>query len=282
VKKVVVAVLSLAVLIAVIFSVAWYLRSLFSDKIGVIEIEGVIRDSKDIVSEMERFRERDDIKGLILRIDSPGGAVGPSQEIYREVRRLREKKKVFACFGSLGTSGAYYVGSGAERIYANPSTITGSIGVVLTYMDAEGLLRKLGIRAGSIKSGEFKDIGSPLRGMREEEKTYLSSLLREIHETFIKDVAEGRGMDVGKVRHLADGRIFTGLTAKKLGLVDRIGTFQEALEDMMRELNLKERPTLVYAKRRFSLLKLLLGDTSYDLHFGMDTNSLRYLFLLRE
>lgn len=280
-KRTVLILLLLVILVPLIFVAIGYLKGFFSEKIGVIEIEGVIRDGRDILSEMERFRERDDIKGLILRIDSPGGAVGPSQEIYREVRRLREKKKVFASFGSLGTSGAYYIASAAERIYANPSTITGSIGVILSYMDVEELLKRIGIRAGSIKSGEFKDVGSPLRGMKEEEKRYLASLVKEIHERFVKDVAEARLMDIEKVRALADGRIYTGVTAKSLGLVDRIGSFHEALEDMRVELRLKGKPTLVYGKKRFSLFRFLFGDAIEALLLGTDQNDIRYLFLYR-
>ncbi|HBE44654.1 MAG TPA: signal peptide peptidase SppA [Deltaproteobacteria bacterium] len=237
----------------------------FGEKIGIVEIEGVIVQSKDAMEDIIRFKENEAIRGVIVRINSPGGSVGPTQEIYREIKKLRENKKVYVSMGSVCASGGYYIATAGEKIFANPSTITGSIGVIMEYAVIEDLLKKIGIQAGALKSGEFKDTGSPLRQMKPEEKRYLQEVLNSIHEEFIKDVAEGRKMSLEETSKLSDGRIYTGTQAKQLGLIDTIGNFYDAVDAMKKVLEIKGKPELVYGKRPFSFLKWITSSLSREL-----------------
>jgi protease-4 len=234
----------------------------FGDKIGIVEIEGVIADGKDAMEDIVRFKEDDGIRGVIVRINSPGGSVGPSQEIYQELKKLVAKKKVYISASSVCASGGYYIASAGEKIYANPSTITGSIGVIMEQVVAEELLKKIGIQPNTLKAGKFKDVGSPFRKMQDDERAYFQQILDSIHEQFIKDVAEGRKMPFEQVKKLSDGRIYTGTQAKELGLVDNIGTFYDTVDDMKKDLGIKGKPILVYGKRPFSLLKWLISSAT--------------------
>jgi protease-4 len=227
------------------------------DKIAVVDIKGVITSSRHIVEQIDTFKEDDDVKAIILRINSPGGGVGPSQEIYREVLRAREKKKIIASMESVGASGGYYVACASDLIVANPGTITGSIGVVMEFSNVEDLLKKIGLRSHVIKSGKHKDIGSPLREMTSEEKSILQGVIDSVHGQFIRAVAEGRNMEEGKVRRIADGRIFSGEQAKELGLVDRLGSLQDAIEIAAEMIGIEGRPAVIYPKRKLSLYELL-------------------------
>ena len=201
------------------------------EKVGVVEVVGAIVDSKQIVQQIKDFREAEAIKAMIvIRIDSPGGGVGPSQEIYREIRKTLAEKKVIASMGSLAASGGYYVAAASDGIIANPGTITGSIGVIMGYTNFEALMEKIGLQPVVIKSGEFKDMGSPVREMKSEERKLLEALAHKIHRQFIGDIAEGRHADIAHIESIADGRIFTGEEAKDLGLIDRLGNFQDAVQ----------------------------------------------------
>ena len=199
-------------------------------KIGVLEIIGPIDDSREILQQLKIFRENDSVKAVVLRIDSPGGAVGPSQEIFREIRKTSAEKKVIATMGTVAASGGYYIAAGTDGIVANPGTITGSIGVIMGFTNMEELLGKIGLTPVVIKSGEYKDMGSPVRPMREEEEDLLTELAESIHEQFISDVALGRNLESDQVRAVADGRILTGEQAHELGLVDRLGNLADAVE----------------------------------------------------
>lgn len=234
----------------------------FGDKIGIVEIEGVIADGKDAMEDIVRFKEDDGIRGVIVRINSPGGSVGPSQEIYHELKKLAAKKKVYVSASSVCASGGYYIASAGEKIYANPSTITGSIGVIMEQVVAEELLKKIGIQPNTLKAGKFKDVGSPFRKMKDDERAYFQQILDSIHEQFIKDVAEGRKMPFEQVKKLSDGRVYTGTQAKELGLVDGIGTFYDTVDDMKKDLGIKGKPVLVFGKRPFSLLKWLISSAT--------------------
>jgi protease-4 len=181
----------------------------FGEKVGVIEINGIITDSKNVLNYLKRFREDNAIKAIVVRVDSPGGAVGPSQEIFREIRKTSATKKVVASMGTIATSGGYYISAGANGIVANPGTITGSIGVIMGFTNYEELLNKIGLVPIVVKSGKFKDIGSPVRKMKPEEKEILQEFAKKIHRQFIEDIVDGRKMDMKKVESLADGRIFT-------------------------------------------------------------------------
>jgi protease-4 len=200
------------------------------EKVGVIEIVGVIANSRETLEQLKRFREDDDIKAIVIRVDSPGGVVGPSQEIYREVIRTRATKKVIASMGAVAASGGYYVIAGADGIVANPGTITGSIGVIMEYTNFQELFQKIGLSPVVIKSGKFKDAGSPVRKMTPEEEQILKDFVDRLHRQFVAAIAEGRRIELAKVQQLADGRIYTGQEAKEMGLVDRIGNLEDAIE----------------------------------------------------
>ncbi len=202
----------------------------FGEKVGVIEISGMILDSRELLEQIKKFAENDGIKAIVLRIDSPGGAVGPAQEIYRQIRKTVEKKKVVASLGSIAASGGYYIASAADGIVANPGTITGSIGVVMGYTNFEALFKKIGLSPVVIKSGEYKDIGSPVREMTESERILLQRFTDTIHRQFVEDVSAGRRMKPEDVGQVADGRIFSGEEAKDFGLVDRLGNLEDAIE----------------------------------------------------
>jgi len=202
----------------------------FGEKVGVIEIGGVITDARPVLEQLKRFREQEGIKAIVLRINSPGGAVGPSQEIYREVRKTAAVKKVVASLGSVAASGGYYVAAAADRIMANPGTITGSIGVIMAYTNFEELFDKIGLRPIVIKSGKYKDLASPVREMSDTERALLQEFTDNVHMQFITDVAEGRGQSPAAIRKIADGRIFSGEIAQGHGLVDRMGNLADAIE----------------------------------------------------
>jgi protease-4 len=248
------------------------------DKIGVVEIEGTITDSKNAMDDIVRFKDDESIKGVIVRINSPGGGAAASQEIHREVKKLREKKKVFVSMASVCASGGYYIATAGEKIYASPSTITGSIGVIMQQTVVEDLMKKIGIQANTIKSGELKDAGTPFRKMSEGERKYLNDVLADIHEQFIKDVAEGRKMPVDAVKKLSDGRIFTGIQAKNAGLVDAIGTFYDAVEGLKVSLNILEKPVLVYGKKPFSIIRWLISSIAREFGTELDTRSFKYMY----
>ncbi len=227
------------------------------DKIAVVDIKGVITGSRNIVEQIDTYTQDDGVKAIILRINSPGGSVGPSQEIYREILKAREKKKVIASMASVGASGGYYVACASDLIVANPGTITGSIGVVMEFSNVEELLKKIGLRSYVIKSGKHKDIGSPLREMTPNEKSILQGVIDSVHSQFVRAVAESRNMEETKVREIADGRIFSGEQAMELGLVDRLGGLQDAIEIAAEMVGIKGKPTVIYPRRKLSLYELL-------------------------
>lgn len=238
----------------------------FGEKVGIIEITGIITDSKSAIHNLKRFREDDSIKAIVLRIDSPGGGVGPAQEIFREVRKTIGVKKIVASMGTVAASGGYYVAAGTDGIVANPGTITGSIGVIIRYANFEDLLSKIGLTPVVVKSGEYKDTGSPVRKMSEEERKILQNFVNQIHKQFVIAVAEGRNMDQSKVEPLADGRIFTGEEAKNLGLVDRIGNLEDAVEWAGRMAGIKGKISAVYArKKKLPFLKYIMDSSLKDL-----------------
>lgn len=198
--------------------------------VGIVEMTGPILSSKGTIDHLRYFREMPSIKAIVIRIDSPGGAVGPSQEIYREIIRTREEKKVIASMGSVAASGGYYAAASCDAIVANPGTITGSIGVIMEYANFEKIAEKIGFSPVVIKSGEFKDTGSPLRRLLDNERMLLQNVVNEIHAQFVRDAARGRGMGEEEMASLADGRIYTGEKALSLRLVDRLGNLGDATE----------------------------------------------------
>ncbi len=198
--------------------------------IGIVEMIGPIISSKETIEHIKNFREQNSIKAIVIRIDSPGGSVGPSQEIYREVLKTKKVKKVVASMGSVAASGGYYAAASCDVIVANPGTITGSIGVIMEYANFQEIVQKIGLVPVVIKSGEYKDIGSPMRDIKDNERKLLQNVVNEIHSQFVKDAAQGRGIDVATMTKLADGRIYTGESALSLNLVDRLGNLDDAVE----------------------------------------------------
>jgi protease-4 len=221
----------------------------FGEKIGVIPLEGAILDSQTILSQLVSFKDDSNISAIIIRINSPGGAVAPSQEIFREIRKTAQTKKVVASLGSVAASGGYYVAAGTDRIVANPGTITGSIGVIVEFIQIQELLNKIGVGFEVLKSGEFKDIGSPNRKLTPKDRAVIQGLIGDIQEQFVAAVAEGRGLPIDKVREIADGRVFSGEKAKTLGLVDELGNFQDAVDITKEMAGIRGEVELVYPKK---------------------------------
>ena len=200
-----------------------------SDKLGVVHLDGIIEDPTPVVEWMRELREDRSVKGVLLRINSPGGVVAPSQEIYGAVKKLAAVKPVVTSMGIVAASGGYYAAAPSTRIVANPGSITGSIGVIMELSNYEDLLTKIGVRQTSIASGKFKDAGSPFKPMSAEDKAYFEALVQDMHSQFVTDVAAGRNMTVAVVASLADGRALTGRQAQQAGLVDDLGGYEEAL-----------------------------------------------------
>lgn len=233
----------------------------FGEKVALIRIEGIILDSKKTIEQLKKYNEDKSVKAIVLRVDSPGGGVVPSQEIYEEVKKIREKgeKKVLVSMGSVAASGGYYISCPADKIVANPGSITGSIGVVMELANIEGLLEKLGVKSVVIKSGKHKDIGSILRTMSDEERELLQKVLDDVHNQFIEAIAKGRGIREEDIRDIADGRIFTGRQAKEIGLVDEIGNLEDTIKIAAKISGIKGEPKVVTEEKRPSLLELLSG-----------------------
>jgi protease-4 len=235
-------------------------RFSFGDKIAVVEIKGTITQSSGIIEELQYYSEDDGVKAIILRIDSPGGGVGPSQEIHREIIKIKSKKKVVTSMGSVAASGGYYIACASDLIVANPGTITGSIGVLMQFSNFEELLKKIGVKGVVLKSGEHKDVGSPFREMTPEEKRIMQEVIDNVHQQFIQAVAQGRKLDQSKVIQIADGRILTGEQAKNLGLVDQMGNLQDTIDITAKLVGIEGKPNVLYPKKRLSILELLMRD----------------------
>lgn len=247
------------------------------EKVALVRIEGPIIDSKNAIEEIKDYVNNPSIKAIILRVDSPGGAVAPSQEIYEEVRKAASKKTVVVSMGSVAASGGYYISSAATRIIANPGTLTGSIGVIMEIPNIEGLMNKVGIKTEVIKSGRHKDIASVFRGRTKEEREILQAVLDDVHEQFIKAVAEGRKMVPDDVRKIADGRVFTGKQAKALGLVDELGNLEDAIKSASKLAGIKGEPEVVTKKERFSFVDLLRGQFPKEWTELFPTLRIKYL-----
>jgi protease IV len=251
----IVALAALAFLLIVGLAAVAYLRNeglalLAKDAIAIVTVEGVIEDSRDTVRTLDRLAANSGVKGVVLRVDSPGGGVAPSQEIYDAVFRVREKKPVIASLGNLAASGGYYIASACESIVSNPGTLTGSIGVIMETGNVAELLKKLGLQGVVIKAGRYKDIGSPLRDMTEEERRLIEGLLENVHGQFIGAVAKGRKLPVEQVRPLADGRIYSGEQALGLHLVDELGGLRDAVQLAAQRAGISGEPHWIEIEKR--------------------------------
>ena len=248
------------------------------DRVALIRIEGIITDSREATEELKEYVKNPSIKAIVLRIDSPGGAVAPAQEIYEEVRKAVAKKKVLVSMGSVAASGGYYIASPATRIIANPGTLTGSIGVIMEIPNIAGLMDKLGIKTEVVKSGRHKDIASIFRGIGKEEREILQGVLDNVHAQFIKAVAEGRKMLPSDVEKIADGRVFTGEQALKAGLIDELGSLEDAVQAAAKLSGIKGEPVIVTKKEHFSLIDLIREGVPKELTNIVPTVKLKYLY----
>jgi protease-4 len=251
----VLAVIGVALLSSLALDTGWF----GGERVAIIRIEGVITDSRETIEELRRFRDNPSIKAVVLRIDSPGGGVVPSQEIHTEVLKARKdgRLKVVASMGNLAASGGYYIAAATDKIVANPGTLTGSIGVIMELANVQGLLEKVGVKSVVIKSGRYKDLASPFRAMSKEDRVLLQRVLDDVHDQFIQAVAAGRALNVEEVRPLADGRIFTGRQARMAKLVDELGDLQDAIKLAARMVGIEGEPRVVEPRKRFSLRDLL-------------------------
>jgi protease-4 len=239
-------------------------------RIGVVEIQGVIGmggrggvDSQQVMKLLKKYASDAEMKAVLVRIDSPGGAVAPSQEIYDQLRRVAEDKLVVCSMGNVAASGGLYVAMGCDRIVAEPGTLTGSIGVISQFPDVKALADKLGVKMETVKAGRLKDAGNPFRDMTPEDRAYWQQLVDQVHRQFISAVADARGLSEDDVRKFADGRVLTGEQAQQLGLVDELGNFYDAVDLAREEAGIKGEPRLVYPPdERSRLLEELLGGAA--------------------
>ena len=237
----------------------------FGSRIGVVDLEGVILDPTEVVDQLRKFGDDDSIKAIIIHVNSPGGGVAASEEIYREVKRVRDekKKRIVASIQTVGASGAYYVSSGTNRIYADSGSVVGSIGVIAEWVNYGDLMRWAKLKPEVLKTGEFKDTGNPTRELTPREREYLQGLINNMYGQFIQAVADGRHAKVADIKPIADGRVWTGEQALDMKLIDQIGDFRTVVLDTARSVGISGEPTLVHPEPdRKSLLDLLLGDAS--------------------
>ncbi len=237
----------------------------FGDKIAVVELEGVILDSKELIKNLKKYEDDSSIKAIIIHIDSPGGGAAASQEMYQAVKRIRDHKKkpIISSISTVGASGGYYVASATNKIFANQASIVGSIGVIAQWYNYGDLLRWAKLKDITLKAGELKDAGTPNRDMTPAEREYMQGLIDNMHVQFIHDVAVGRNMKDEDLKPLATGRVWTGQQAAPLKLIDQIGDFQTAVDDTAKSVGIKGEPTLVRPeKQKRTLLDILFGDIS--------------------
>mgnify|MGYP000047079132 FL=1 len=233
-----------------------------SGEIVLVRIQGMLMDSQNIVRQLSNYRHNPNVRGIVLRIDSPGGAVAPAQEIYSEIMKLRaDHKTVYASMGTVAASGGYYIACAADYVLANPGTLTGSIAAVMVFSNIEELTNKIGVKPVIIKSGKYKDVGSPLRGMKPEERKLLQSVVDDVHQQFVQAVAKGRGLSVSEVKEIADGRIMTGQQALKLKLIDEIGGLEKTLELLAKKIGVEGRPRVIEEKEKTPFFDWLLQSS---------------------
>ena len=252
------------------------------DKVGVVIIRGFIGDSKDTVDKLDEYARDESIKAVVLRLETPGGAIVPSQEIYEKVLKVKAEKSVVASMGTVAASGGYYIACAADRIVANPGTITGSIGVIAQFSQVEELMKKIGLKATIIKSGKYKDVGSPVREMTEDEKRIIQALIDDIYEQFVEVVVENRNIPKEKITNIAGAKAFTGRQALEFGLVDELGTMEYSVDLAAKLAGIEGEPDVVYPKeRRGGLLRYILGEAASVISEELDLHSdgIDYLYL---
>jgi protease IV len=261
-----VAMWAFVALLLVVF-VSVYLTTILSDspplgggkRLALVRVDGVLTDTQSTIDELERYAKNDSVLAIVLRLNTPGGAVVPAQELYDAVRRLRteHQKKVVVSMGSVAASGGYYIVAASDKIVASPGTLTGSIGVIMEIPNVRGLMEKVGVESLVIKSGKNKDLVSPFRKMQPENRAILQAVLDDVHLQFIEAVAEGRGLDLVEVKRLADGRVFTGRQAQAAGLVDELGDLHHAVRAAADLVGIEGEPEVIETQPRFSFREFL-------------------------
>ncbi|MFO0417639.1 MAG: signal peptide peptidase SppA [Pseudomonadota bacterium] len=235
-------------------------------RVAVVELEGPIEDSRDVLKALYNESKDKDTKAIVLRIDSPGGAVAPSEEIYNAVRRLKEVKPIVVSMGSMAASGGLYSALSASKILCQPGTQTGSIGVIMQIPNFSNVADKVGVTMVTVKSGDMKDVGNQFRPMTPEEKKYLEETAHKVHGLFIKAVVDGRKLPEDKVRQFADGRVILGSEAKEIGLVDDFGDVYDAAKEALKLANVTlepdQMPTLHYSNRKKSFIEKAIDASS--------------------
>jgi len=235
-------------------------------KIALIEVNGTITKSESIIRQIHTYKNRVSVKAIVLRINSPGGSVAPVQEIYDELKKV-DNKMVVASMGSTAASGGYYIACAADEIFANPGTLTGSIGVIMQLITAEGFLKKVGVNSEVIKSGKFKDIGSPMRSLTKEERDVLQTTISDVHAQFVDTIFENRkdkGITRQRLEEIADGRIFSGRQAHEERLIDQLGGLQDAIDRATKLSGIEGKPELIKQKRRKSFIEWILGVSTKE------------------
>ena len=241
-------------------------QTLFGPRVAIVELEGMIAEVDDLVREVKAHRENPQVKAVVIRINSPGGVVGPTQELHQALMRVREAgKPVVASLSSVAASGGYYTAVAADRIYANPGTLTGSIGVVMQMANVQDLFKKVGVDYVVVKAGQYKDLGNFARSMTPEERRVLQTLLDDVHGQFIDAVAQGRKLDRGEVVKFADGRVFSGVQAKDLKMVDALGSLEDAVNEAAKLAGLAVPPAVIRPTKRFSVFDLLRSQLGFRL-----------------
>ena len=242
------------------------LSGTFGKSIAIVEVKGLIADSEDVIKDLKKYRDDSGVAAVVLRVDSPGGVVAPSQEIYEEVKKLSAKKPVVVSMGSVAASGGYYVSCGADYIMANPGTTTGSIGVIIQMLNFEGAADTVGIEGIVIKSGDLKDVGNPFRTMTDEERRFLQEYVDSLQEQFLGVVMEGRGLEREDVERISDGRILTGEQALELGLVDELGNLEDAIKKTAELVGIEGEPHVIYPpEERVTVFDLMFRESTRDL-----------------
>lgn len=233
------------------------------DRVGVVLVRGVLADARGIIEQIDDFDGNDSVKAVVLRVESPGGGVVPSQEIYDRLKKVKENKIVVASLGAVAASGGYYIACAADKIVANPGTVTGSIGVILQFPLFEELFRKIGIGSTTVKSGKYKDMGSPFRELTPGERAYLQGVTNDIYEQFVDTVLVSRNIPPSRTAEIAEGKIFTGRQALELGLVDALGSEQDAVDLAAKLSGLEGKPAVVYGEeKKGGLLRYLLEESA--------------------
>jgi protease-4 len=243
---------------------------LFSARVAIVELEGMILDVEDIVRDLKSHRENPAVKAVVLRVNSPGGVVGPTQEIHQALMRVREAgKPVVVSLGSVAASGGYYAAVAGDRIFANPGTLTGSIGVIMQMANVDNLFKKVGVDYVVVKAGRYKDLGNFSRPMTGDERRVLQTLLDDVHAQFIDAVADGRKLDRAEVVKFADGRVFSGVQARDLKMVDELGSLEDAVNHAAKLAGLKLPPAVVRPSKRFSIFDLVRSQVGLQIGFPL-------------